>query len=65
VPQWDEGDKKETGSIIRKGDILSNSRTKVKEAELRIKWWYWFLLGLGLVMVIGGIIYAFISGMFG
>ena len=27
-----------------------------------IKWWYWFLLGLGIVMLIGGVIYAVMSG---
>jgi len=58
VPKRDESDEKKVGALL-------NYRTKGKEAELRIKWWYWVLLGLGLVMVIGGLIYAVISGMFG
>ncbi len=30
-----------------------------------IKWWYWALLALGLVMLIGGLIYGFVSGQIG
>ncbi len=32
---------------------------------MKIKWWYWVLLGLGLVMLIGGLVYGFISGQLG
>ena len=37
----------------------------VKEAEVGVKWWHWVLLGLGLVMLIGGLVYGFLSGAFG
>ena len=57
MSQRDEGDEKEVGDLL-------NSRLG-KEVDLRVKWWYWVLLGLGCVMVIGGIICAVISGMFG
>ena len=30
-----------------------------------VKWWYWALLGLGCVMLIGGLVYGFISGQLG
>ncbi len=29
---------------------------------MEIRWWHWFLLFLGCVMLIGGIVYALVSG---
>ena len=35
------------------------------EAEMKdVKWWYWVLLGLGIVMLVGGLIYAGVTGKF-
>jgi len=36
-----------------------------KEVEVKVKWWYWALLGLGIAMVIGALIYGFVSGQLG
>ncbi len=30
-----------------------------------VKWWHWVLLALGIIMVIGGLIYGFVSGIIG
>ena len=30
-----------------------------------VKWWHWVLLVLGIIMVIGGLIYGFVSGIIG
>ncbi len=30
-----------------------------------IRWWQWVLLILGVVLLVGGLIYGFVSGTFG
>jgi hypothetical protein len=30
-----------------------------------VKWWHWLLLALGFVMLVGGLVYGFISGQIG
>lgn len=30
-----------------------------------VRWWHWALLVLGIIMVIGGLIYGFVSGLIG
>ncbi len=27
-----------------------------------VQWWHWVLLGLGLILLIGGLVYGFMSG---
>ncbi len=29
------------------------------------RWWHWVLLGLGIIMVVGGLVYGFVSGQLG
>jgi hypothetical protein len=36
-----------------------------KEAEMGVKWWQWLLLILGCIMLIGGLVYGFMSGQLG
>lgn len=36
----------------------------LRESDMGVKWWYWVLLGLGFVLLVGGVVYGFVSGQF-